>query len=194
MRSTPRSGARRRSRSAALIALLAMVAVPGCARGQSDAQGQTGPANGGYLAFADRMQLRLDGLWDESAGRYRSGERETEAMLNGDMLLTHSVAALQGHSGPSRNDDRARRIARALVSAPTFVATLPDSFEDPQRHAPGFVDTMDAGARGRAHEEPPGRRLGWSGWWGPRERPSVGRPRPWASGRAVATPRWRECH
>jgi hypothetical protein len=147
MRSTPRSGARRRSRSAALIALLVIAVLPGCAQGRSTLEVAAGPANGGYLAFADRMQLRLDGVWDGAAGRYRSGQRETEAMLNGDMLLTHSVAALQGHSGPSRNDDRARRIARALVSAPTFVATLPDSFEDPQRHAPGFVDTMDAGER-----------------------------------------------
>ena len=106
-----------------------------------------GPASGGYLGFADRIQAGLEPLWDESAGRYRSGQRETEAMLNANLLLTHAVAALKDHSGPARNDHRARRIARALVSAPTFAERLPRSFEDPQRHTPGFVDTMDAGDR-----------------------------------------------
>ena len=51
------------------------------------------------------------------------------------MLLTHSVAAQQGHTGPARNDHRARLIARALVSPPVFIerpaapsrAGLPDA-------------------------------------------------------------------
>ena len=36
-------------------------------------------------------------------------------MVNSLMLLTHSVAAMQGHEGPARNDHRARLIAKALV-------------------------------------------------------------------------------
>ena len=36
-------------------------------------------------------------------------------MVNSLMLLTHSVAAMQGHQGPARNDHRARLIAKALV-------------------------------------------------------------------------------
>ena len=142
MRFTSRAGIRRRPRSAALVALLAFLAMPGCATADS---APAGPATGGYLGYADRMQVRLDGLWDEAAGRYRSGNRETESMLNGNLLLTHAVAALQGHRGPARNDHRAQLIARALVTGPAFAEKLPRSFEDPQRHVPGFVDTMDPG-------------------------------------------------
>ena len=38
-------------------------------------------------------------------------------------------------------------MARALVTGPAFAERLPRSFEDPQRHAPGFVDTMEPGDR-----------------------------------------------
>ena len=142
MRFTSRAGIRRRPCSAALFALTAVLAMPGCAAGSSNA---SDPATGRYLGYADRMQVPLDGLWDETAGRYRSGGRETESMINGNLLLTHAVAALEGHRGAARNDHRAQLIARALVSGPAFAETLPRSFEDPQKHAPGFVDTMDPG-------------------------------------------------
>jgi hypothetical protein len=112
MRSSSRAGIRRRPRLAALFALLMLLVIPGCARA---ADVPPGPGSGGYLAFADRLQPGLEPLWDEAAGRYRSGQRETEAMLNGNLLLTHAVAALKGHTGPARNDHRAR-----LVAAPSW--------------------------------------------------------------------------
>ena len=141
MRFTPSAGARRRSRPAALAALLVLLAVPAQARAGT----AISPATGGYLGYADRMQGRLDWLWDERAARYRSGQRETEAMLNGNLLLTHAVAALHGHTGPARNDHRARLIARTLVTGHAFVESLPRGYADPHRHVPGFVDTMDPG-------------------------------------------------
>src|SRR5215207_1062496 len=144
MRLSSRAGVRRRPRLAALLALPIVLALPGCARAE---EVPAGPASGGYLGVADRLQAGIEPLWDESSGRYRSGQRETEAMLNGNLLLTHSVAALKAHAGPARNDHRARLIARALVTGPAFADRLPRSFEDPQRHVPGFVDTMEPGDR-----------------------------------------------
>ena len=67
------------------------------------------------------MQERLDPLWSEESGQYRPGPGGVDALVNSLMLLTHSVAAQQGHTGASRNDHRARLIARALVSPPVFI-------------------------------------------------------------------------
>jgi hypothetical protein len=36
-----------------------------------------------YWAFADRMQARLDPLWDERAGRYQPGTGGVETTFNG---------------------------------------------------------------------------------------------------------------
>ena len=71
------------------------------------------------------MQERLDALWNEESGQYRPGPGGVDALVNSLLLLTHSVAAQQGHNGPARNDHRARLIARALVSAPVFIERRP---------------------------------------------------------------------
>jgi hypothetical protein len=97
----------------------------------------------GYLAYADRMQERLDPLWDEGSGQYRPGPGGVDALINSLMLLTHSVAAQQDHSGPARNDHRARLIARALVSPPVFIER-PARHPAPgsQTHVPGWTSSM----------------------------------------------------
>src|SRR5687767_14751962 len=92
----------------------------------------------GYLAFADRMQTRIDRYWDEREGLY-SG---FSAGAHSDVLLTLAVAARRGHDGPARNDRRARRLVDALVDSPPFVATAPPRWKDAQTHAPGFVSSM----------------------------------------------------
>jgi hypothetical protein len=98
----------------------------------------------GYWAFADRTQQRLDGSWDERRGQYRPGGGGTDSMVNSLMLLTHSVAAMHGHDGPSRNDHRARLVARALTSAPAFVTRRPrNARPGSQVHVPGWSNSMD---------------------------------------------------
>jgi hypothetical protein len=94
-----------------------------------------------YWAFADRMQQRFDPLWDEGAGHYRISGGHGEPMSNSMLLLTHAVAAMQGHQGPARNDHRARVLASRLVSAPPFVTTPGTG----QSHAPGWVSSMTSG-------------------------------------------------
>jgi hypothetical protein len=91
-----------------------------------------------YLRFADRVQLRLDHLWDEESGLYRW----VDATTNANLLLTHSVAALSGHRGPSRQDARARLLARRLTESTPFVDTPPPKIGDAQTHAPGWVASM----------------------------------------------------
>ena len=62
------------------------------------------------------MQQTLDCRWDEQAGYYKLGGGGVEPMANSMLLLTHSVAAMQGHDGPARNDRRARALAARLVA------------------------------------------------------------------------------
>ena len=50
----------------------------------------------GYLQYADRMQERLDGLWNEQRGIYEPGPGGVDALVNAGLLLTHSVAAQAG--------------------------------------------------------------------------------------------------
>ncbi len=91
-----------------------------------------------YLAFADRMQQRVDDRWDEKAGYYKLGTGGVEPMANSMLLLTHSVAAMSGHQGPARNDRRARILAARLVQSRPYVTTPAAG----QSHAPGWVNTM----------------------------------------------------
>jgi len=102
----------------------------------------------GYLAYADRMQTRLDPLWSEYRGQYSPGPGGVDTLVNAMCLLTHSVAAQAGHTGPSRNDHRARLVAKALVSAPVFIEhAAPHPKPGSQTHAPGWTSAMgDANA------------------------------------------------
>ncbi len=131
-------GARRRAAVASAALLLALL-IPATAVAAFD--------DDGYLAYADRIQQRLDPIWDEDAGYYRAGPGGVEPMTNSLVLLTHSVAAMQDHQGPARNDHRARIVARRLVDGLPFVDRRPNGRGDSQVHAPGFVSSMtDAGA------------------------------------------------
>ncbi|MBA2645058.1 MAG: hypothetical protein H0U80_06385, partial [Solirubrobacterales bacterium] len=102
----------------------------------------SGMSDPDYLAYADRMQGLMEPSWSEREGLYRAGDG-SEPMVNANMLLSHAGAAVKGHSGPSRNDERARRIAARLVAAPPFVEQ-PSSGppgSDSQAHAPGWVNS-----------------------------------------------------
>src|SRR4051794_18304145 len=91
------------------------------------------------------MEQTLDSRWDAGAGYYRFGGGGVEPMANSMMLLTHSVAAMQGHEGPARNDVRARALAAKLVSSGPYVTSPAPG----QAHAPGWVNAMNG--RGSQH-------------------------------------------
>ena len=63
-------------------------------------------------------------------------------MLNANILLTHSAAALAGHTGPARRDDRARALVAELTTGPSWVKT-PGSGS--QAHVPGWRDGLRGG-------------------------------------------------
>src|SRR3954471_8393424 len=67
----------------------------------------------GYWGFADWLQPEMDNLWIESEGSYT-----TDARIAACGLMTHAIAALQGHDGAARRDDRARGLPARLCEAP----------------------------------------------------------------------------
>jgi len=99
--------------------------------------------NAGYWEFADWLQGALDRLWSESAGMYTNDTR-----INASVLMTHSIAALEGHDGPARRDERARRLAARMCEEPPFRTPRgrPTRHANPrsesQAHAPGWVSSM----------------------------------------------------
>ena len=103
------------------------------------------------LALAVSLLVALGG----AGGRTEPGGTEgggCESMLNALMLLTHSAAAQAGHAGPARRDERARRIARLLVTPPAFVVR-PPARPGPgsQVHVPGWSNALDS-VHGTQHE------------------------------------------
>jgi hypothetical protein len=117
---------------AALAAALVLAAPAGAA----------GYADAGYWNVADRLQERIEPWWDRHRDLYKPGDLSADTMVNANMLLLHSEAALYGHTGPSRQDGRARSIATAMVDSPPFVATLSGE-EMGQAHAPGWLGAMN---------------------------------------------------
>ena len=66
-------------------------------------------------------------------------------MLNANILLTHSAAALAGHTGPARRDDRARGARSAeLTNGSAWVDKAPGSGAA-RSHAPGWRDGLRGG-------------------------------------------------
>ena len=78
-----------------------------------------------YWAFADRLAGGLDERWSEPRGAYVGEQGIADTRENAAMLLTHSIAALAGHRGQTRRDERARRIVDRLTSAPAWLGTAP---------------------------------------------------------------------
>jgi hypothetical protein len=96
----------------------------------------------GYWDFADKLARRLDDSWSPALDRYRPGSYSIDTMMNANMLLLHSAAALHGHEGAARQDARARSIVAQLMNTPPWVETVPDPAPGSQPHEPGWVASM----------------------------------------------------
>jgi hypothetical protein len=98
-----------------------------------------------YWAFADRCQRLFDDLW--SGGHYQSVGRG-ETSLNASLLFTHATAALAGHQGAARQDDRARAIASRLCQVPPWrpegTGPPPTGSRWDQTHDWGWGAAMDS--------------------------------------------------
>ena len=103
-----------------------------------------------YWAVADRLEQRLDATWRAADGRYRLGSGGVETAGNANLLLVHSVAALTGHGGPARQDQRARQLVDALLASPPYTGGSVPPARRGQPHAHGWVGAMNS-LRARQH-------------------------------------------
>ena len=110
------------------------------------AAGPPAPAAHGRRLLALRRLARArtstrSGLPEKSL--YGSGNSGVGRIYHNSLLLTtHAVAALSGHQGPCRNDERARALARRLCDSPPWSERDASPEGDPQFHNPGWVESM----------------------------------------------------
>jgi hypothetical protein len=96
----------------------------------------------GYWDFADKLARRLDDTWNPELGRYKPGASSVDTMMNANMLLLYSAAAVRGHEGASRQDARARSIVAQLMNAPPWTEAVTNPPHGSHPHVPGWVASM----------------------------------------------------
>lgn len=112
-----------------LGAVLALAAVPLGASAQTTAAAATGTAGAPLdptpdpWALGDAIGARLDGRWTASRGVYLNEKGLPDTRLNSLMLQLHSMAALAGHQGAIRRDERIAPLAAVLTQPPVLVTT-----------------------------------------------------------------------
>jgi hypothetical protein len=95
-----------------------------------------------YFALADDVMLRLERTWREDEEVYSSGGGGLDAIYNGALLTVHATAALHGHEGPARNDERARLLAARLCESPPFFDGRALPHPDRMFHTPGWLGDL----------------------------------------------------
>lgn len=134
-----------RARIAALV--VAALLLPAASAVAAPTTGaQLGDAD--YWAFADRRQADVEPQWRADLGVYLPPQSIDDVRLDANMLLTHATAALAGHQGPSRKDDRVLLLARALTRFPAYLQP-PDPNTNGQTHVPGWTSSTQR--RGGQH-------------------------------------------
>lgn len=96
-----------------------------------------------YLTFMDTVVERIHSQWSESHGAYHPMGGTYATVVNARMLQVHAVAALAGHEGASRDDERARRLVATLTSSPVPWRTAgANTRHDKMFHLPGWVTSL----------------------------------------------------
>ena len=103
--------------------------------------------NAQYWAFADWCQGGLEKFWRGDVGVYDGDSR-----VNAAALITHSIAAQVGWTGPSRKDSRAIGIAAKLLGNPPYIPPpgpgrstgVTNPRVSSQAHTPGWVSSFSS--------------------------------------------------
>jgi hypothetical protein len=97
-----------------------------------------GPERGRWWAFVDRRAAEVDPLWRPSVGSYRTRDGRYGTRVAASMLAVHASAAVAGHVGPARRDDRIAPLVEILTRYPAFVEHVGRDRDD-QFHDPGWT-------------------------------------------------------
>jgi len=108
-----------------LLPVLVATAVAPATAGVVPADAGAAPAppysKADYWALADHMAPGQHLRWSASDRAYANGARAASVRTNSAMLVTHAIAALDSHDGPTRQDERARVLADRLSTAPVWL-------------------------------------------------------------------------
>ena len=111
---------------AVLCALLCLGLGPSVARAQDPAPGAgaapTVDPTPDPWRIGDDIALRLESRWSATRGLYTNARGLPDTRLNSLMLQLHSMAALAGHQGAIRRDERIEPMVRVLTAPPVLVA------------------------------------------------------------------------
>ncbi len=94
-----------------------------------------------YWEFIDPIVEHMDRLWvDHDACYVIRGAGET--VINAALCTIHAVAAMSGHDGPARNDQRAVLLARRLCAPTPWSDRHSPIVPDKMFHRPGWIESM----------------------------------------------------
>lgn len=91
-----------------------------------------------YWSFADRLAAKLMQGWSPDESFYLPAT----VQHNAEMLTAHALAAVAGHRGETRNDERALALATRLCQSPPWVDSSSQMGKFRQAHAPGWAMSM----------------------------------------------------
>ncbi|MGE4424972.1 MAG: hypothetical protein AB7G37_00805 [Solirubrobacteraceae bacterium] len=100
-------------------------------------------------AFADRRQADAEPYWDAAHGGYNQVDGTEDVRLDANMLQVHATAALAGHAGATRRDDRVIALVDLLTRGPAFIAPPIAAPTGTHGHSPGW--TSSTRRPGRQH-------------------------------------------
>jgi hypothetical protein len=97
----------------------------------------TDPSTEHWL-LADRLSARLNGVWLKNRAVY-GGSGNISIRMNAMLLELHAMAALSGHTGAARKDDRVTPLVQFFTTAPVVVRrTLRHRSTGVFPHTPAF--------------------------------------------------------
>ena len=123
---------------AGIPAVTAAGARPPALRATSAAQALE---TGRLWAFVDRRALEVEPLWRPDVGSYRTRDGLYGSRIAANMLAVHAWAALAGHAGPARHDERIAPLVAALTRYPAFLENARRD-GDTQFHVPGWTGNV----------------------------------------------------
>jgi hypothetical protein len=125
-------------RAAVLLAVgVALACVPASASAQAT-DAQAAPETSRLWSFVDRRATEIEPLWRQHRETYVMADGGMSTRLLANMLELHAFAAIAGHLGPSRHDERIAPLVRQLTSYPAFVESSDVTPPDNQFHVPGW--------------------------------------------------------
>ncbi|MDO9355425.1 MAG: hypothetical protein Q7T55_17120 [Solirubrobacteraceae bacterium] len=111
--------------TAVLLALLCLGLAPSAARAQDPPPGAGAApsidSTPDPWKLGDDIGTRVDARWNPARGLYMNERGFPDTRLNSLLLQLMSMAALAGHQGPIRHDERIEPLVKVLTSAPVLV-------------------------------------------------------------------------